>query len=49
MIASTMSERPIWNFEDRKNLCRDLDQEPADDRVGDRNLVNVAPLQLGKE
>jgi hypothetical protein len=25
-------------------LRRDLDQQPADNRVGDRNLVNVAPL-----
>ena len=36
--------RPIWNFEERKNLTRYLHQQPCDDCVGDRNLVNVASL-----
>jgi hypothetical protein len=26
-----------------------LNQEPTDDRIGDRNLVNVAPLQFGEK
>ena len=26
-----------------------MNQQPADNRVGDGNLVNVAPLQLRKE
>src|SRR5205814_10305330 len=40
---------PIWNFEKWENLRRDLDQQPTNDRIRDRNLVNVAPLQLGEE
>ncbi len=35
---------PIRNFEKRKYLRSDLNQQPRDDRVRDRNLVNVAPL-----
>ena len=31
------------------NLCRDLNQEPTNDRIRDGNLVNVAPLQLAEE
>src|SRR6266536_545453 len=41
--------RPIRNFEERKNLTCDLHQEPRDDCVGYRNLVNIAPLKLSKE
>src|SRR5437899_8338327 len=40
---------PIRNLEERKNLTRDLHQQPRNDCVGDRNFVNVAPLQLDKE
>src|SRR5438552_15859618 len=40
---------PIRNFEERKNLTGDLHQEPCDDCVGDRDFVNVAPLQLTEE
>src|SRR6266536_4920417 len=40
---------PIRNFEERKNLTRDLHQEPRHDTVRNRNLVNVSSLQLGKE
>ena len=33
MIASTIKlHGPIRNFEEWKNLCRDLDQQPTDDR-----------------
>ena len=32
-----------------ENLRSDLDREPADDRISDSDLVNVASLQLGKE
>jgi len=28
---------------------RDSHHEPANDAIRDRNLVNVAPLQLGEE
>ena len=49
-IVSTINlHHPIRNFKDWENLCRDLDEQPANDRVRDRNLVNVAPLQLGEE
>ena len=40
---------PIRNFKERKNLTRDLHQQPRDNCVGDRNLVDVAPLQLSEE
>ena len=43
------THRPVRNFEEGKNLCRDLNQQPTNDRVRDRNLVNIAPLQLGEE
>ena len=50
MIASTINlHGPIRNFKDWKNLCRDLDQQPADDRICYRYLVNVAPLQLSEK
>ena len=32
-----------------KSRSRDLNQQPGDDCVGDRHLVDVAPLQLGEE
>src|SRR6266567_3945880 len=40
---------PIRNFEERKNLTRDLHQEPGHNAISNRNLVNVAPLQLREE
>src|SRR5439155_7111190 len=40
---------PFWRMKRRQNGRTNLDNKPADDRVGDGNLVNVAPLQLGKE
>src|SRR5206468_3374916 len=40
---------PIRNFKERKNLAGDLHQQPRDDCVSNRNLVNVASLQLGEE
>src|SRR6266568_4705416 len=36
--------RPIRNFEKRKNLARDLHEQPCKDCISDRNLVNVASL-----
>src|SRR6266480_7619916 len=33
----------------RDNRRRDLYDQPTDHRVSDRDLVNVAPLQLGEE
>jgi len=35
---------PIRNFEKREDLGGNLNQQPADDRVRDRDFVNVAPL-----
>jgi hypothetical protein len=40
---------PVPNFKEWKDLRRYLHQQPCDDCVGDRNFVNVAPLQLGEE
>ena len=34
---------PIRNLEKRKDLRGDLHQQPCDDCVGDRDLVDVAP------
>ena len=49
MIASTIEpHRPIRNFEEWKNLRRDLNQQPAYDGVCNRDLVNIAPLQFGE-
>ena len=42
-------DSPIWNFKERKDLRRNLDQQPRDNRIRDCNLVNIAPLQLGEE
>src|SRR4051812_8302919 len=33
----------------RQHGRTNLDNKPADDRVGDGNLVDIAPLQLGEE
>ena len=40
---------PIRNLEKWKNLCRDLNEQPSYDRIRDRDLVNIAPLQLDEE
>jgi hypothetical protein len=40
---------PIWNLQEWENLRGDLNQQPANNRVGDRHFVNIAPLQLGEE
>ena len=43
------SDYPVRNVEHRKNLREALGKRPTGDRVRDPNLVNVAPLQFGKE
>src|SRR5205823_10305877 len=43
------SHGPIRNLEKRKHLGRDLYEQPPNNRVCDRNLVNVAPLQFGEK
>ena len=40
---------PRGNFEKRKGLSGDLDQQPGQDRVGDRDAINLPALQLGKK
>src|SRR5262249_34368312 len=41
--------RPLRRIErGKKNGCG-LNREPCDDRVRDRDLVNIAPLELGEE
>ena len=42
-------DRPVRDLEKRKRLRHDLDEQPRDDGVGDCNLVNITPLQLGEE
>ncbi len=41
--------RPRWDDENRKNLGRDLDDQPRDDRVGHGRFVNIAPLEFAEE
>ena len=43
------ANRPIRNFEKRKDLRGDLNQEPAHNRIGHSYFVNIPPLQLGEE
>ena len=38
------ADHPVRNIEDRKHLRDSLRKRPTGDDVGDRNLVNVAPL-----
>src|SRR5439155_10407240 len=40
---------PVRNFQERKNLRRNLNEQPSNNGIRDRNFVNVAPLQLGEE
>src|SRR5437870_8994133 len=40
---------PVGNLEEGKNLARDLHEQPRNHPIGDRNFVNVAPLQLGEK
>jgi hypothetical protein len=47
--SAQMLHQPIRNLQEWKNLGRDLNYKPTDNRVRDRNLVNVAPPQLGEE
>ena len=41
--------RPHWDFEKWKDLRRDLNEEPAHDRVGHGDAVNFASLQFGEK
>ena len=43
------AHRPIRDVEKRKDLRRDLNQEPADDDIGHGHVVNAAPFQFGEE
>ena len=42
-------ERKHSRIEEREDLRCDLKEQPRNHRVGDGNLVNIAPLQLGEE
>src|SRR5207237_2815970 len=37
---------PVWNIEERKDLCRNLDEQPGHYDVGDRDAVNTAPFEF---
>src|SRR4029077_16756006 len=43
------SHDPIWNLEEWKDLRRDLNYQPTDNRVRHGNLVDIPPLQLSEE
>src|SRR5438094_6559450 len=40
---------PWRRVESREENRRRLNQQPGDDRIRDRDLVNIAPLQFGEE
>ena len=40
---------PVWYFERWENLRDNLNEQPAHDRVRDRNAVNFSALKLGKK
>ena len=48
-LARQQTHNPVRDFQERKYLRRNLSYQPADHGVRDRDLVNVAPLQLGEE
>src|SRR6266550_4691577 len=48
-IRSSQPHHPGWNFQEREDLRGNLNQEPADNGVGDGNFVDVAPLQFSEE
>jgi hypothetical protein len=43
------TDRPVWDFEERKNLSGDLNEEPGHDGVGGRDLINISSLQFGEK
>ena len=43
------AHRPIWNFEERKNLRCNLNEQPGGDSVGNGNAMDLAALQFGKK
>src|SRR5438270_7504324 len=40
---------PVWNIEKRKDLRRDLDEQPSRHDIGDCNAVNTAPFQFAEK
>src|SRR6266566_7799505 len=44
--SDDQSHNPVRNFQERKDLGRNLDKQPANDRIRDCDLVNVATLQF---
>ena len=40
---------PVGNVEKRKDLRRDLDEQPGHYDVGDCDAVNTTPFQLGRK
>ena len=43
------SDDPVRNFKKRENLGRNLDKQPSNDPVSNRDLVNIAPLEFGEK
>src|SRR5213596_30333 len=43
------SDDPVRNLKKRENLRRDLDKQPSNNPVSNRDLVNIAPLQFSEE
>ena len=39
-------DNPAWNIEERKDLCRDLDEQPSRYDVSGGNGINTAPFQF---
>src|SRR5437588_2862946 len=40
---------PVWNIEEGKDLCCDLDEQPGYYEVGHCDAVNTAPFQFSKK
>ena len=45
----TGSHRPVWDFEEGKDLGGNLDQNPGDHDISDRDAINLSPFQFDKE
>ncbi len=51
ITITTMTNRttPVRNFQKRKDLRRDLPDQPADKCLRNGDFVNVSPFQLSEE
>src|SRR5437763_684830 len=43
------THNPVWDFQERKDLRRNLCDDPPDHGISDRHLVNIASLELSEK